>query len=193
MDKRVWWNDDEGFWSDDVTANKEQSSKLDSFRINVPEAGEYYLIFDTGAKSLELNSTSYGTYQDFYLDSVTLTAIELEPESLETSLKTAAVKGETTSVTAKIKMTDGNYKAFTSTTDAENTATVTASDNITVSDVTYGTGEEISFKITPNAAGRGTVTISGKSNGRDYSFSQNVIVVEDGIPYSKDFICVVVE
>ncbi len=184
-----WWNADEGCWSDNVSANKEQSAKLESFKINVPEAGEYYLIFDTGAKSLELNPTTYGTYQDFYLRSVTLTAVELEPERLETSLKTAEVKGKTVEVTAKIKMTDGSYKSFASASDENNTVSVTSSENITVSDVVYGTGDTISFKITPNAAGMGTITVSGKSQGRDYSFSEDVIIVEDGIPYQEiDFV-----
>ena len=184
-----WWNGDEGCWSDDVTVNKEQKHKLDNFKINVEEAGEYYLVFDMGKKSLELNPTSYGTYQDFYLRTVTLTAIELEPTSLETSLKTAEINGKAVDVTAKIKMTDGTYKSFSSTEDADNTAVVTASDNITVTDVVYGTGDTITFKITPNAAGIGTVTVSGKSAGHEYSFSQDVMIVEDGIPYQEiDFL-----
>ena len=80
FDNIGWWNNKEGCFATDVTASDKESKKLDALTVTVPEAGEYWIIFNINEKSLELNQTtttvSNQDCQYLRISAVTLTAVE---------------------------------------------------------------------------------------------------------------------
>lgn len=195
-----WWSANDGYFSKDLTPSTKDTSAVDELTVNVPEAGEYYLIFDILPESIELNDNhlvgSGIEYQRFRLKAFTLTGIEADgggdeggeeeekvvPASIESDIAKRVYIGDSVTVNAKIKMSDGTYATF----GGENTAAVTGDNFATVSDVATN-GDTVTFKVTGANAGDAKITVSGKVNGKDFSYALDLTVKAAELPRPDNF------
>ncbi|MBE6912340.1 MAG: hypothetical protein E7473_07430 [Ruminococcaceae bacterium] len=184
-----WWSSNEGIFASDVTADTKDSKKLKEIVIDVPEAGEYFLVLDMNSKSLELNPKTYqdkGLYQYLRLSSITLTGIEevAKPvaKEIESDIPSRVYVGDSATVNAKIKLDDDTYAAF----GGENTAAVAGDSFATVSDVSVN-GDTVSFKVTGANVGDAKITVSGKVNGKDFSYALDLTVKGAELPRPDNF------
>ena len=184
--KLGWWHSGDGYFAADATPDTKASKKLNKFVVDVPSAGEYYLVLNMNAQSLEFNSTlnsATGYWQYFRLSSVTLKGVEASaPEKIESNIPRRVTVGDSATVTAKIKMSDGTYATF----GGENTVAVTGDNFATVSDVATN-GDTVTFKVTGANVGDAKVTVSGKVNGKDYSYSLDITIKAAELPRPENF------
>lgn len=184
-----WWSSNEGYFTKNLNAENKAQSGTKKLIINVPEAGEYYLVLNMNALSLQLNPKTYndgGAYQRMRFEQITLTGIEeLEmpvAKEIESNIPSRVYVGDSASVTAKIKLDDGTYAAF----GGENTVTVAGDNFATVSDVSVN-GDTVSFKVTGANVGDAKVTVSGKVNGKDFSYELEITVKAQELPRPDNF------
>ncbi len=185
-----WYSPAEGLFSKDVTATTKANSKISGFAIEVPEAGEYYVVFNTSGKSQELNPTlnaANGTWQYFHLTSITLTGVETpKPASLTNNIPGVIYTGETKNVTAKIKMTDDSFADFTTQDESNSVSVASDSDAVEIKNVNIN-GDTVTFDITAKREGEANIILSGKALGTAFSYSGKVEVQNPPVLESLKF------
>ena len=182
-----WWSANEGVFANTLTPSNKADSKINNLVVDIPEKGEYWIVFDLDQESLDLNSALLSsTYQRFRLKSFTLTGIEevAKPvaKEIESDIPSRVYIGDSATVTAKVKMDDGTYAAF----GGENTVTVTGDNFATVSDI-VANGENITFKVTGANAGDAKLAVAGKVNGKDFSYDLEITVKGAELPRPDNF------
>ncbi len=181
-----WWSSNEGYFTKDLNADNKAQSGTSKLIIDVPSSGEYYLVLDMNALCLQLNPETYsdaGSYQRMRFEKITLIGIEAAgPEKIESDIPSKITVEDSATVTAKIKMSDGTYATF----GGENTVEVAGDNFVTVSNVAVN-GGNITFTATGANAGDAKITVSGKIDGKNFSYTLETTIKGAELPRPDNF------